>query len=149
MNTAAVKQSIFLAPPSKAGDTAFKWLTWCMAMMIFVMVVLLGWELFCGSEISLKKFGWSFLGNSDWDPVSGNFGALPFVFGTFVSSVLGLLMALPLSLGTAIYLTELAPAWVRRPALALIEMLAAVPSVILGLWGISVLVPWLSGHPYP
>jgi phosphate transport system permease protein len=149
MNTVAVKQSLVLAPPSKAGDAAFKVLTWCMAMMVFVMVVILGWELFRGSQLSLKKFGWSFLGSSDWDPVNGNFGALPFVFGTFVSSVLGLLMALPLSLGTAIYLTELAPAWVRQPAMALIEMLAAVPSVILGLWGMAVLVPWLAGHPYP
>jgi phosphate transport system permease protein len=64
-------------------------------------------------------------------------------FGTFVSSVLGLLIALPLSLATAIYLTELAPGWVRQPAISLIEMLAAIPSVILGLWGIYVLVPWL------
>jgi len=149
MNPAAVKQSIVLAPPSKAGDAAFKWLTWCMAMMIFVMMVLLGWELFRGSELSLKKFGWSFLGNSDWNPVNGHFGALPFIFGTFVSSLLGLMISLPLSLGAAIYLTEWAPNWVRQPAMALIEMLAAIPSVILGLWGMVVMVPWLRAHPYP
>jgi phosphate transport system permease protein len=145
---AAAKISIVLAPPSKAGDTAFKLLTWSMAMMVFVMVALVGWELWQGSELSLQKFGWRFLLHSDWDPVNGNFGALPFVFGTFVSSVLGLLIALPLSLATAIYLTELAPGWVRQPAITLMEMLAAIPSVILGLWGIFVLVPWLRDHPF-
>jgi phosphate transport system permease protein len=120
-----------------------------MAMMVFVLVALVGWELFQGSELSLQKFGWRFLVQSDWDPVNGHFGALPFVFGTFVSSVLGLLIALPLSVATAIYLTELAPNWVRQPAMTLMEMLAAIPSVILGLWGIFVLVPWLRDHPFP
>jgi phosphate transport system permease protein len=148
MIAAAAKVQIVLAPPSKAGDAAFKLLTWGMAMMVFVLVALVGWELFEGSKLSLRQFGWSFLIH-DWDPGSGTFGALPFIFGTFVSSVLGLMIALPLSLATAIYLTELAPAWVRQPAIALIEMLAAIPSVILGLWGIYVLVPWLRGHPYP
>ena len=154
MSTAAAGKNrlagnVVLAPPSKAGDTVFKLVTWCMAMMVFVLVVLVGWELFQGSALSLKKFGWGFLIHSDWDPVSGNFGALPFIVGTFVSSVLGLMIALPLSLATAIYLTELAPGWVRQPAISLIEMLAAIPSVILGLWGIFVLVPWLRDHPFP
>jgi phosphate transport system permease protein len=148
MNAAIAKQSIALAPPSKAGDTAFKLLTWSMAMMVFVLVALVGWELFQGSDLSLQKFGWRFLIGADWDPVGGHFGALPFVFGTFVSSMLGLLIALPLSLATAIYLTELAPGWVRQPAITLMEMLAAIPSVILGLWGIFVLVPWLRDHPF-
>jgi phosphate transport system permease protein len=148
MNAAAAQKSIILAPPSKAGDTAFKLLTWSMAMVVFVLVGLVGWELWQGSALSLQKFGWRFLIHSDWDPVSGHFGALPFVFGTFVSSLLGLLIALPLSVATAIYLTELAPGWVRQPAITLMEMLAAIPSVILGLWGIFVLVPWLRDHPF-
>jgi phosphate transport system permease protein len=149
MNVTAVKRSLTLAPPSKAGDAVFKLLTWCMAMLVFVLVILLGWELFQGSRPSLQQFGWSFLIHAEWNPVRGDFGALPFVCGTLVSSVLGLLMALPLSVATAIYLTELAPGWVRQPAVSLIEMLAAIPSVILGLWGMVVLVPWLSAHPYP
>jgi len=74
---------------------------------------------------------------------------LPFIFGTFVSSFVGLLIALPLSLGTAVYLTELAPGWVRQPAISMIEMLAAIPSVVFGLWGMRVLVPWLQDGPYP
>jgi len=135
-----------LTPPSKVADRAFRFLTWAMAMMVLALVVLVGWKLFEGSRPSLQKFGWSFLVHSDWDPVSGEFGALPFIFGTFVSSLLGLFIALPLSLGTAIYLTELAPQWVRQPAISLIEMLAAIPSVIFGLWGIFVMVPWLRGN---
>jgi phosphate transport system permease protein len=148
MTAAIDQQKIVLAPPSKWGDAAFRLLTWGMAMMVFVLVALVGWELFQGSKISLHQFGWRFL-IDDWDPGNGNYGALPFIFGTFVSSLLGLMIALPLSLGTAVYLTELAPRWVRQPALSLIEMLAAIPSVILGLWGIYVLVPWLRDHPYP
>jgi phosphate transport system permease protein len=148
MIATAATAKIVLAPPSKTGDAAFKLLTWGMAMMIFVLVALVGWELFQGSKLSLRQFGWSFLIH-DWDPGNGNFGALPFIFGTLVSSLLGLMIALPLSLATATYLAELAPRWLRQPAITLIEMLAAIPSVILGLWGIYVLVPWLREHPYP
>jgi phosphate transport system permease protein len=148
MMDATAKLKMVLAPPSKSGDAAFKLLTWGMAMMAFVLVALVGWELFQGSKLSLQRFGWSFLVH-DWDPGNGTFGALPFMCGTFISSLLGLLIALPLGLATAIYLTELAPRWLRRPAIALIEMLAAIPSVILGLWGIYVLVPWLRDYPYP
>jgi phosphate transport system permease protein len=148
MITTIANPKIVLAPPSKMGDATFKLLTWVMAMMTFVLVVLVGWELFAGSKLSLRQFGWSFLVR-DWDPGNGTFGALPFMCGTFVSSLLGLLIALPLSLATAIYLTELAPRWVRQPAISLIEMLAAIPSVVLGLWGMYVLVPWLREYPYP
>lgn len=148
MSAATSNLSLVLAPPSKAGDASFRLLSWCMAMLVFALVVLIGWELWQGSELALKKFGWRFLAGSDWDPVNGSFGALPFVFGTFISSMLGLLIALPLSLATAIYLTELAPRWLRQPAISLMEMLSAVPSVILGLWGIFVLVPWLRDHPF-
>jgi phosphate transport system permease protein len=137
-----------LAPPMKAGDTAFRLLTLAMAMVVLALFFLVGWKLFAGSQLSIKKFGWGFLVHSNWDPVNNDFGALPFIFGTFVSSALGLLIALPLSIGTAIYLTELAPAWVRQPAISLVEMLAAIPSVIIGLWGIFVLVPWLRDHPF-
>ena len=119
-----------------------------MAMMV---LVLLG----AGRMDSLQRIGcfrWpSSAGissvHSNWDPVNGDFGALPFIFGTFVSSFLGLLIALPLSLATAVYLTELAPGWVRQPAISMIEMLAAIPSVVFGLWGMWVLVPWLQHCP--
>lgn len=140
---------VVLSPPSKTADTAFRLFTGLMAMVVLFLVVVVGWELYAGSKLSLQKFGWHFFVSSDWDPVNGDFGAVPFIFGTFVSSALGLLIAVPLSLATAIYLTELAPGWIRQPAISLIEMLAAIPSVILGLWGIFVMIPWLAKHPFP
>lgn len=120
-----------------------------MAVSVFVLVVLIGFELAKGSHLTLKKFGWSFLGSSDWDPVNEQFGALPFIFGTVVSSMIALIIAVPLSIATAVFLTELAPRWLRKPLTFFIELLAAVPSVILGLWGIFVMVPWLREHLFP
>jgi phosphate transport system permease protein len=84
--------------------------------------------------------------SSDWDPVNEKYGAVPFIFGTLVSSAIALLIAVPLSVATAVYLTELAPLWIRQPLTIFIELLAAVPSVILGLWGIFVMLPWLRTH---
>ena len=138
---------------SQFGDRAFKGLTFLMALSVFVLIVLIGYELAHGSSTAIHQFGWHFLTSSDWDPVNEKFGAVPFIFGTLVSSIIGLLIAVPLSIATAVYLTELAPLWIRQPLTIFIELLAAVPSVILGLWGIFVLVPWLSGqgdptHPY-
>jgi len=109
------------------------------------LVTALVWE----SWAALRSFGWSFLVTSHWDPVAGEFGALPFIYGTVVSSLLALLIAVPLSLGAAIFLAELAPSWIRTPIAFLIEMLAAVPSVVYGLWGIFVLVPWLRDWVQP
>jgi phosphate transport system permease protein len=120
-----------------------------MAMAVFALVVIVGFELYHGARASLRFFGWRFLIRSAWDPVGNDFGALPFIAGTFVSSLLGLAIALPLSLGTAIFLTELAPSWARQPVITLVEMLASIPSVILGLWGIYVMVPWLRDAPFP
>ncbi len=120
-----------------------------MALSVFVLIVLVGFELAHGSTLAMRTFGWRFLISSDWDPVNEKFGAVPFIFGTLVSSAIGLLIAVPLSIATAVYLTELAPLWLRQPLTIFIELLAAVPSVILGLWGIFVMVPWLRGHLFP
>lgn len=134
---------------SHFGDRAFKWLTLLMALAVFVLIVLISFELANGAKLSLHKFGWHFLVSSDWDPVNEVFGALPFIFGTVVSSLIALLIAVPISIGSAVYLTELAPLWVRQPLIMLIELLAAIPSVILGLWGIFVMVPWLRAFLFP
>ena len=123
------------------GDRVFKWLTLIMALSVFALIVLIGLELWRGSHLALQKFGWRFLTGSEWDPVSGRFGAVPFIFGTVVSSVIALLIAVPLSIASAVFLTELAPQWLRQPLTLFIELLSAVPSVILGLWGIFVMVP--------
>lgn len=92
---------------------------------------------------AIETFGWGFLTSREWNPVLREFGALPFIYGTIVSSLLALLVAVPLSIGLAIFLTELAPRWLAAPVAFATELLAAIPSVVYGLWGIFVLVPWL------
>jgi phosphate transport system permease protein len=138
-----------MARPSGVGDKIFKWLTLAMAVAVVALVFLVGWQLARGSSLAIKKFGFDFLTRSTWDPVAENFGALPFIYGTAISSLIALIIAVPLSIATAIYLTELAPVWIRQPIVSLIEMLAAIPSVILGLWGIFVMIPWLRAHAFP
>lgn len=120
-----------------------------MALSIFALIALIGFELYSGSHLALKKFGWHFLVSSTWDPVDEKFGALPFIFGTLVSSAIALIIAVPISIATAVFLTELAPLWLRQPLITFIELLAAVPSVILGLWGIFVMLPFLRDHAFP
>jgi phosphate transport system permease protein len=92
---------------------------------------------------AITRFGFSFLTSTTWNPVTGNFGALPAIYGTLLSSGIGLVIAVPISLGAAIFLVEMAPSWIRGPVSLLIEMLAAIPSVIIGLWGSFVLVPFV------
>ena len=118
---------------------------WLVLVLAAGLVAALAWE----SREALGAFGLRFLVTSRWDPVAGEFGALPFIYGTLLSSLLALLIAVPLSLGAAIFLADLAPAWIRPPVAFLIEMLAAVPSVVYGLWGIFVLVPWLRDWVQP
>jgi phosphate transport system permease protein len=120
-----------------------------MALSVLVLIVLVGFKLYQGSRLAIQKFGPHFLVNSTWDPVSEEFGALPFIFGTIVSSLIGLVIAVPLGIATAVYLTELAPPRLQQPITTVVEMLAAVPSVIFGLWGIFVMIPWLRAHPFP
>src|SRR2546426_5893329 len=138
-----------MKPPSRFGDKAFEWLTLAMALVLVVLVILISWQLWRGSSLAVQKFGFCFLTTSTWDPVAEQFGALPFIYGTLVSSAIALVIAVPLSIATAAYLTELAPLWIRQPLVSLIEMLAAIPSVILGLWGIFVMIPWLRDYPFP
>jgi len=143
--------STSLAMPAGSGhrrwpDWSFRTLAMLATATIVVLIVLVGYELYHGSTLAIHKFGWSFLTSSKWDPVSDNYGALPFIFGTVVSSLIALLIAIPLGVATALFLTEMAPLWMRQPVITVIEMLAAVPSVIFGLWGIFVLIPWLRDH---
>jgi phosphate transport system permease protein len=131
---------------SRAPDITFKWAAFAAALAILALIALVGFELSHGARLSIAKFGPGFLVSSEWDPVSDRYGALPFIFGTLVSSVLALLLAVPLGVAAALFLTELAPFRIRQPIVTVIEMLASVPSVIFGLWGIFVLVPWLRDH---
>ncbi len=125
------------------GDFVFKHLTMLFAFGVLSLVFLMGYEMYLGSSLTITKFGWNFLVTSVWDPVQEQYGAFPLIFGTLLSSFLALLIALPLGLGVAIFLSELAPRWLERPFSFLVELLAAIPSIVYGLWGIFVLVPWL------
>jgi phosphate transport system permease protein len=130
-------------------DKAFRALVTVCALAILGIVLLILVELVEGSQLSLKAFGWKFFIGQEWDPVLGEFGALPFLFGTVVSSVLALILAVPLAVGVAVYITEMSPRWLREPLSFLVELLAAIPSVIYGLWGIFVLAPLLREQVQP
>ena len=124
-------------------DLLFERTTGAFAFLVLFLAVLLFGVLLQESLPALRKFGAAFLVTSTWDPVLERFGALPFVYGTIVSSTLALLIAVPLSVGAAIFINEYAPPWMKTPVSFLAELLAAIPSVIYGLWGIFVLVPVL------
>jgi phosphate transport system permease protein len=125
------------------GDVVFRRLTRGAALVLVVIVVGMVAAMIVSSWPAIRRFGWRFLVTSNWDPVAEDFGALPFVYGTVVSSLLALLIAVPLGIGSAVFLSELAPRWARAPVTFLTEILAAIPSVVYGLWGIFVLTPWL------
>ena len=124
------------------GDRPFDAVTLLAALALLVLAVAIGLVLWLNSDLPRTAFGWSFLWTSAWDPaITQVFGALPYIAGTLVTSFLALLIAVPVGLGAAIFLAELAPRWLSRPLGFLIELLAAVPSVVYGLWGLFVLVP--------
>jgi len=125
----------------KGRDFGFRLGTGAVASLVVIIVVAIGWELTRQSQLSIAKFGMGFWVHDIWDPVSGEFGARPFIWGTLYSSVLALLLAGPIALGIAIFLSELCPARLRTPLTFLTELLAAVPSIVYGLWGFYVLVP--------
>lgn len=125
------------------GDVLFRWVTAFFALSVVVVLGAMALEMLRSSHDSLGRFGLGFVTGQVWDPVRQVFGALPFIWGTLVSSLLALGIAVPISLGIAIYLSELAPARLRDLLGFLVELLAAVPSVVYGLWGIFALAPWL------
>jgi phosphate transport system permease protein len=128
---------------SGIGDYVFKGLTLVFALSILAIAVAIAWELWRNSTLSRHAFGLSFLHKSIWDPIAEDFGALTFVFGTLVSSAIALAIAVPLGIGVAIFLAELAPRKFSDICAFLIELLAAIPSVVYGLIGVFVLVPWM------
>ena len=125
----------------RARDLPFRLGTGAFGLVLIVTVVAIGVELSRQSMLSIQKFGLTFWQTTTWDPVAGDFGALPFIWGTLYSSVLALLLAGPVSLGIAVFISELCPAAIKQPLIFLTELLAAIPSIVYGLWGIFVLVP--------
>jgi phosphate transport system permease protein len=125
----------------RQGDLGFRLGTGAFAVLVVALVAAIGAVLIAESWLSIQKFGIGFWQTSTWDPVAGDFGALPFIWGTLYSSMLALLIATPVALGIAVFIAELCPAWLRMPLVFLTELLAAIPSIVYGLWGIFVLVP--------
>jgi phosphate transport system permease protein len=124
-----------------ADDRLFRLGTGFFAFLVVLLVAGIAYELFRDSRLSIAKFGFHFWRTTTWDPVAGQFGALPFIWGTLYSALLALLISTPIALGIAIFLSELAPRALRTPLAFLTELLAAIPSIVYGLWGIFVLVP--------
>lgn len=149
LGTPHSRTSRFRSSGPHRGDAIFKAIISGFAILIVVTLVDMALEMARSSHASMSHFGWRFLGSVEWDPVREQFGALPFIYGTIVSSILALVLAVPISVGAAIWLSELAPVWLKNPVGFLIELLAAVPSVVYGLWGIFVLCPILRNRVEP
>jgi phosphate transport system permease protein len=153
--TAVDEREIAAPPPlisltrANYGDRAFRFVLTLAALLIPILLGFLVYELWGGSELAIDRFALDFITSSTWDPVAEEFGAYPLIFGTLLSSFIALLIAVPLSLGVAIYLTEFAPRLIRQPVAFLIGLLAAIPSVVYGLWGIFVLIPALRTTAFP
>ncbi len=134
---------------STSGDLVFQSFSTIVALSVIGLLVLIVAILFVAAEASIQTFGVGFLTGSVWNPTAGVFGAAPFVYGMLVTSVVALLLGVPISMGIAIFLSELAPPWLRIPLTYVVELLAAVPSVIYGLWGIFVLGPVMRAQVEP
>ncbi|HET7890410.1 MAG TPA: phosphate ABC transporter permease subunit PstC [Candidatus Sulfotelmatobacter sp.] len=137
------------ASSGEIPDRLFKSTMTLCGLAVLGVLILIVYELMSGSGLSWHAFGLKFFAGSDWDPVSEKFGALPFIYGTLVSSLLALIMAVPLAVGVAVFTTEMCPTMLRGPLSFFVELLAAIPSVIYGLWAMFILVPLLSGHVQP
>ena len=147
--TPAVLEATGLKRTTQTGDTVARLVVLAFAATVLLITAVLVYELWIGSAAARHKLGWSFLFSSQWDPVSEKFGALPFIYGTVVTSVLALLISVPLGVGAAVFLSELAPAGLSNALTFLVELLAAIPSVIYGLLAIFTLVPLMRSYGEP
>jgi len=156
LTSASQSEKLTVVPKTRVGprenvfaDQVFRGFVVLCAVAVMAVVGLIIFELLRESRPSMVKFGFKFLTKQIWDPVAEDFGALPFIYGTIVSSIVALVIAVPLSVGTALFLTELCPLRLRGILSLLVELLSAIPSVIYGLWGIFVLSPYLRLHIQP
>src|ERR1700730_15451251 len=142
-------EPLLQAGSSRVADGIFHFAMLSCGLCVLALVGLIVYELISGSRLSWHAFGLKFFFRSEWDPVNEQFGALPFVYGTLVSSLLALLIAVPLAIGVAVFITEMSPRWLKGPLAFTTELLAPIPSVIYGLWAIFVLVPLLRRYGEP
>ncbi len=131
------------------ADRGFRWLVTGAGILVLVSLGAAALSMLWGGRAAFEKFGLAFLWSDAWDPVRQDFGALVPIYGTLVTSLIAMLIAVPVSFGIAMYLTEIAPKWLRGPVGAAIELLAGIPSIIYGMWGLFVLVPFLAEYVYP
>lgn len=142
-----------LSPVKRAtqglGDRLFHGATGLFALAVLAIIVGIAITLVVGAAPALQAFGWHFLVSTQWNPVAGKFGALVAIFGTLVSSAIAIVIAVPVSFGIAVFITELSPIWLKRPVGTAIELLAAIPSIIYGMWGLFVFAPFFAAHIQP
>ena len=137
------------APRASWGDALFENITRFFALVVFSLLAAILISLLIGSQVTLEKYGLRFLWNPEWDPVREDFGALVPIYGTLMTSLIALLIGVPVSFGIALFLTELSPTWLKRPLGTAIELLAAIPSIIYGMWGLFVFAPLFQSHLQP
>ena len=152
MSSAAADPVQLAIPPRKSGaaaDRLFQAVTagsaWLVLLLLGGVAVSMAW----GGRLAFETFGWHFITGKDWDVVAGKFGAFVPIYGTLVTSAIALIIAIPVSIGIALFLTEIAPRWTRRPIAVAIELLAAIPSIIYGMWGLFVFAPFMATHVEP
>lgn len=157
MNTNALRvRAGTTAPPVDArdardvrADRMFRWMVAAAGMFVLLSLTAAALSMLWGGREAFQTFGWQFFTSSEWDPVQRKFGAFVPIVGTLVSASIAMIIAVPISFGIALYLTEVAPAWLRTPVGAAVELLAGIPSIIYGMWGLFVLAPFLAEHVYP
>jgi phosphate transport system permease protein len=132
-----------------AGDVRFRWITMIAAFLVVVIFVGMMIALTVGAWPAIEEYGWSFLYTQKWNPVTEKFGALASIYGTLVTSFLAMLLAVPVGIGIAIFLTEICPRFLRRPIGIAIELLAGIPSIVYGIWGMFVFAPFFQQHVQP
>ncbi len=150
-NTATGKQATMLRRLrwGRRADSWFHFGTQMLAIMVLIVLGAIIAVLFKGAWPAFSKFGIHFFASSAWNPVTENFGAASSILGTIVTSVIALLIAVPISFGVAVFVTEIAPRWLRRPIGIAVELLAGIPSIIYGIWGLFIFAPWFSTHVQP
>jgi phosphate transport system permease protein len=152
MNATLAHKSGTAAPPGKSGaaaDRAFHLITASAAWFVLILLGAIALSMAWGGRLAFETFGWRFITSSDWNAVGGHFGALVPIYGTIVTSAIALIIAVPVSIGIALFLTDIAPRWSRGPIAIAIELLAAIPSIIYGMWGLFVFAPFMAAHVEP
>jgi len=153
VNATAITNEMIEAPaPRKSGagaDRAFEWITAGAAWFVLLLLAGIALSMAWGGRLAFETFGWRFITSSDWDAVNGKFGALVPIYGTLATSAIALIIAVPISIGIALFLTDIAPRWTRGPIAIAIELLAAIPSIIYGMWGLFVFAPFMATHVEP